>query len=248
MDEVVATRGRSLRAATWIAAAVAGAAVVAVVVLAIVWATSGVPLSGPFAVLERALTVIVLAGWAAAVAGVALGIAASVRSAAPARRMLVTAIVLAPVALLGCAAVTLFGVLWLTVAHPFAHNPAADSGSRVSAALRAHGGPEVCTQADPGLGPDNVQPWYTAWLEVPDSSAGPDGVRSALEQAGFSAATWSYPTTTAVSGNRTATVSVLGAQDVGIDCAIGLGQWGDTHDAAKGDQFVEVQVQLPMPK
>ena len=93
-----------------------------------------------------------------------------------------------------------------------------------------------------------MQPWCTTWLEVPDASAGPDGVRSALEQAGFRASDWSYPTTTAVSGNRTATVSVLGGKDVAIDCVVGLGQWGDTHDAAKGDRFVEVQVELPMPQ
>lgn len=219
---------------------------VAVVVLALLWlvvvltvsGTSGWPTAGPLGVIAQLLFLVLLVGWIASVVGVVLAFVARARTGR--RGMLVIALTLLPVAAVGAVAAAFVGLVVVSYAHPFVDNRAADAGRPLSAALRAHGGSELCTAADPGVGPDNVQPWYTAYLEVPSSTVSPDVQNRALEQAGF------RPTAGGgTKGTATATVDVLGSSDVEIDCSSGFDQWGHHHTAAPGDVVLEVQVQLP---
>ena len=234
------TRRSVLRSATWVALVLTAVALAWVIAFIVVCATSGVPISGPLAFLDRGLTLAVLIACVAALAGAVLGVAAHVRLVP---RAIAPAIALMPIAVLGGIVVTLYGVLDVFVNHPFADNPAKDDGSRLSAALRSHGGDELCSDADPGLGPDNTQPWYSAWVEVPTASAGQAAVDRALRSAGFTpeAGHWGSGS----DGAATATLNRLGSRHVEIDCSSGFSAWGDRHDAAPGDEILEVQVELP---
>jgi hypothetical protein len=236
-------RGRRLRTATWIAVGVTAVAVAALVLLAVVSATTGFPIDGPLAVLGSGATVFVLIAWAASSGGYVLALVARARSDVRKRALRWTAALLAPVMVLGWVALAVGVLVWVAFSHPFAANPAADAGRRLSAQIRAQGGEELCTDGDPGLGPDNVQPWYMAWVEVPMSSADDAALRSAFVRAGF------RPTVgkpgAAVAGKVTATADRLGTTDVEIDCAGGFQQWGRTHTAARGSEVLVLQVQLP---
>lgn len=237
------SRGRRLRIVTWIAAAVTAVAVAALVLLAVVSATSGFPIDGPLAVLGGGAVVLVLAAWAASTAGFVLALVARARSDQRRRTLLGAAVLLAPVMVLGWIAVGLGVFAWVAFSHPFADNPAADAGRRLSEEVRAHGGDELCTDGDPGLGPDNSQPWYTAWVEVPIASTDDAALRAAFVRAGFRPVGGRIGA--AAAGRASATVDMLGTTDVEIDCASGFQQWGHEHTAAKGSEVLALQVRLP---
>lgn len=243
MTAATRSRGHRLRTATWIAATVTAVAVAALVLLAVVSGTIGYPLDGPLAPLGRGATAFVLVAWVASTAGFVLALVARARSNERKRTLLATAVLIAPVMVLGWIALALAALVWITFTHPFADNPAADAGSRLSAQLRAQGGAELCTSGDPGLGPDNVQPWYSAWVEVPEASASDAALRAAFARAGFRPL--ADTTGSAVAGRARATVDRLGTTDVEIDCASGFEQWGHEHTAPSGRVVLGLQVQLP---
>lgn len=236
-------RGHRLRIATWIAATTTAVAVAALVLLTVVSASGGFPTDGPLAALSTQSTAFFLAAGLASTAGFVLALTARARSDARRRTLLTVAVLLAPVMVLGWIVLGLIALIWIVFTHPFADNPAADAGSRLSAQVRASGGAELCTDGDPGLGPDNVQPWYSAWVEVPESSADEGALSAAFQRAGFRPVAGTAGV--AVAGKARATIDRLGTTHVEIDCASGFEQWGHTHTAAPGSEVLELQVQLP---
>lgn len=238
-------RRHRLAVAVRVTVGLVAAAVVWLLVLLIVTGAGGYPIDGPFAPLARWLGAVLLVGWLASLTGVVLAFVARRRagSAREAKRMLTTALALLPAALIGCIGLALLVLLWVGFSHPFADNPAADAGGRLSSELRAHGGSELCTSADPGLGPDNVQPWYDAWIEVPTASTDDRALRAALIRAGFTAS----PNQVGIgkAGTASARIDDLGSTDVAIDCSTLTEQWGHHHTAEPGHEILDVQVELP---
>ena len=238
-------RRRVLPVAVLVAVGLVVAAVVWLVVLLIVTRAGGYPIDGPFAPLSRWLGEVLVIGWLASLAGIVVAVVARrrARSVREGRRMLAAALALTPVALIGPVGLTLSVLLWIGLPHPFADNAARDAGSRLSAEVRAHGGSELCTASDPGLGPDNVQPWYDAWLAVPTASTDGRALGAALTRAGFTPS----PNQVGIgaAGTTTARIDDLGATDVEIDCSTFTEQWGHHETAPAGETIVQVHVALP---
>ena len=61
------------------------------------------------------------------------------------------------------------GVLvWWSASHAFAPNAARDAVEPVTAVLEDSGAEKTSTDSDPGLGPDNITPWFTVAYDVTD--------------------------------------------------------------------------------
>ncbi len=213
--------------------------------LLIVSGARGLPIDGPLALLWRGLGLVLIIGWLASLTGAVLARIARRRapSEREAKRMRVVGRALLPVATFGTALAVIALLLVIGLTHPFADNPAADAGHRLSSELRANGGSELCSDADPGLGPDNVQPWYTAWLAVPTASTEDRALSAALTRVGLTPS----PNQVGIGavGTTTARIDDLGSTDVEIDCSTLTQQWGHHETAPAGETIVEVQVQLP---
>ena len=132
-------RRHRLAVAVRVTVGLVAAAVVWLLVLLIVTGAGGYPIDGPFAPLARWLGAVLLVGWLASLTGVVLAFVARRRagSAREAKRMLTTALALLPAALIGCIGLALLVLLWVGFSHPFADNPAADAGGRLSSELRS---------------------------------------------------------------------------------------------------------------
>jgi hypothetical protein len=67
----------------------------------------------------------------------------------------------------------------------FRDNVAQDALTPVTKSIEATGATLICDQGDAGYGPDNVQPWYKAFYEVPDNAPGRQAFFAAAAANGF---------------------------------------------------------------
>jgi hypothetical protein len=71
------------------------------------------------------------------------------------------------IAIVLCSCSVLAGPVGVAAGLAAIPNPAADRIAALEREVGAEGGTAICTNGDPGLGPDNVRPWRDAWYRVP---------------------------------------------------------------------------------
>ena len=67
----------------------------------------------------------------------------------------------------------------------FRDNVAQDALAPVTKSIEATGATLICDQGDAGYGPDNVQPWYKAFYQVPDNAPARQAFFAAAAAKGF---------------------------------------------------------------
>jgi hypothetical protein len=79
------------------------------------------------------------------------------------RKILITGLAI----IIGVPAIVLVGIYALLGG--FRDNLADDAAQPIGHSIEAVHGRQVCASGDAGFGPDNIQPWYQSYYEVPDS-------------------------------------------------------------------------------
>ena len=79
----------------------------------------------------------------------------------------------------------LVGPVVLTLSWNATPNPAAAVAAPLEAQIRAAGGRQLCSDGDPGRGPDNFAAWHEAYYTVPQASPILRHLQSATTTAGF---------------------------------------------------------------
>jgi hypothetical protein len=120
-------------------------------------------------------------------------------------------------------------------------NPAASAEAPLGRAVETAGGRRLCGAGDPGLGPDNTQPYFFALYEVPDGvDVGPRLIAQA-QRMGWTAST----TDTATDGGLGQTRPHLQV-DEGSGLGDGAcGEYGEVERASAGMRLVQLEVTLP---
>ena len=90
-----------------------------------------------------------------------------------------------PVALVLALAAMPTGTAAVSAAWNATPNPADEALRPMVAAAQAAGAKRLCAEGDPGLGPDNGQPWRTVWLRMPADDAGLARVQRAAATHGY---------------------------------------------------------------
>lgn len=150
-------------------------------------------------------------------------------------------------------ALSLLGVVTLWVAtRTWAANPAEDELGPIAARLRAAGAATICGDGDPGLGPDNFEPWAEEYLRVPADSATEADLMELAAEAGYHVqdapaeddAGNGPPATRALDG--TSTRWALSIRRFDERAAIYCGSpYGRTESAGRGQVIVRVEVSTP---
>jgi hypothetical protein len=164
----------------------------------------------------------------------------------------------APITVLWTAAlvavIVLIGValgLWAGNAAETAARPAVDAYTNSGAKV-------ICENGDGGSGPDNRTPWFSAYLDVPDSFATKGRAVSALKAADFDAPrlkaadapdadappTGSFAVISG-SGNHDGWVDVYPSGPVPLDCSGSGSDYGSPYQPKSGRALVVVNVTLP---
>lgn len=176
----------------------------------------------------------------AVLSGIALGRRARARAVRPAR-------IGVGIALLSACALAV-GPGVLALAWTATPNPAVAVLHPYEQEVVALGGTPLCTNGDPGRGPDNTSPWREAYFSVPasapvlqhlESRAAVDGfaLRPSAEKASPFSGTTRYS-----AGRRGATLSAeIATQGTSLDCDP---DYGRTQRAAPGTVLVDLTVSL----
>lgn len=172
-------------------------------------------------------------------AGIGFAIAGSVTSGIHLARRFRTVprwLAVTVIVLVTLAVVPIGGTL-LALAVGATPNPAADAEARLGRTVEAAGGHRLCGSGDPGLGPDNTQPYFDSAYEVPNGSSVQVSLAAQAERLGWTVS--SDP-----SGDATRTTPRVQI-DAGGTTATGVCDDGSTVRASGGEHLLELQVLLP---
>ncbi len=128
----------------------------------------------------------------------------------------------------------LIGPVTLIWAYGLTPNPAADRLRPLEQQIRAEGGTQICDNGDPGLGPDNVQPWKSVYYRMPASDAAYARIKARAQSEGLTPGDDYLHGGLELSETR-GRVSLL--------CSTGT--YGQTYTPPAGDMVVSVQLSLP---
>ncbi|MCU1423098.1 MAG: hypothetical protein JWN36_2749 [Microbacteriaceae bacterium] len=106
------------------------------------------------------------------------------------------AIVVGAGALVAVMAFAAFIAYELGAFNAFRVNEAQQGFQQLDAGLRDHGARQVCDSGDPGYGPDNIQPWYSAQYEVARAGDIRAMVGAVADEAGYPLSTVALPENT----------------------------------------------------
>ena len=144
--------------------------------------------------------------------------------------------VIAGVAVITVAVVPIGG-LALLIAAGATPNPAASTGLPLEKTVEAAGGHRLCGDGDPGLGPDNTEPYFFTEYEVPAAVHLRPRLVAQAQQLG-------WPVSDDPGGLASRTPEVL-IQEGGTTDTQACGVYGKTVRASAGTHLVELEVALP---
>lgn len=204
--------------------ALAGALLVVVLVLAF---RTTVVAAVPLAVLDVPLAIL----------GATLSAGALIRRAPRGGRRVAVGV---GAVVLAVAAVPIGSVLLLLAGDlgaRYGPNPAGAVAAALGSVVEQDGGARVCGRGDPGLGPDNVRPWYDAVYAVPPD----DRLQGRLERRAAREGWEVVPNADAEAGTVPQVLIDTGLLSVGDAC----GTVGRTESAPAGRRLVRLLVQVP---
>ena len=150
------------------------------------------------------------------------------------------------VLIVGVVVVTLLtvpiGGVALGIAYGSTPNPAASDEARVGAVVEAAGGHRLCGAGDPGLGPDNTQPYFFALYEVPTGVDVRPRVAARAQRLG-----WTVSSAAEADTENDLAMTVPRLQiDQGDSLGGGAcGVYGKVERASAGMRLVQLEVVLP---
>jgi hypothetical protein len=117
-------------------------------------------------------------------------------------------------------------------------NPAARAEATLGPTVEAAGGRRLCGSGDPGLGPDNVQPYFFALYEIPTGVDVRPRLVAQAEQLGWTVS--SDP-----GDDVTRTTPRLQIDPVGTVATGACGEYGKVERASAGTRLLQLEVLLP---